>query len=725
MSKGFSAEAIQEAKHAMLDEALFAGRRQVPGITIDGSESRDLDDAIWVERGNDGGYTVTVSIADVAALVPAGSALDKEAYERCFTRYRSWGNHPMLPRELSEDKLSLLEGALRPTVTATIHLDKDLNICDTHLERTKLCSKKRYDHAQAAEVMRDHAQPMREWGELAYRLLEKRRQHGALAFYDVKSGTYTSGEGRVKKVNPDELSAYILVQEMMILANTAVAQKMAREGNPFFFRNHSVTLQAGERSDIVHRIQDAMHCKASAAAAQQTVQFFFNNANYAATNKGHFGLSLDAYTHFTSPIRRYADLVAHRVISAGLEGKGAYSESELNAMGQHIDTVTQAAEVEKKQMYQDRLWEKIRSWLPTADCKAILKLSGSNFSALLHYAIEQNAMTATLAEAISVKLRSGVAMEDLHRIVIDTADRGGEYWPSLRNEALVYMQSFPQNAALLLYYAQQTGSLESPHYETRKLKKSAGFATQVVADINGETLSTRSIGIGTSKQKSEQAAALQFWQSYLDNALVAPKKTVWPAASRITASKNPVSELVELKQRHHFFVEETWPPSGPGMAAFAACLTIKHPILNDPITVTAQASSKKEAKTKATEQLLKLPAFQAFCQAVTSYVPVPVMAPPAKPQQKNASVLLLELVESKHWDMKEEYVPSGSQPNLTFTARLTIAGGKIYDAIQVSGQGKSKAEAKLAAAKNALEHPIIARYHQFKIEDPKSQSLRV
>jgi ribonuclease R len=178
----YTPQAIAQSKALTLQDYLWQ-RPQVQGITIDGPTSLDLDDAIWIEPTSTGAI-LSVHIADVVELVTPGSVLDEVAIARTQTRYFGKGNDPMLPRALSEDKLSLLEHQARPTLTVRVTLDQNAQIQKTELFESWLRSSKRFNYRDAEAAITDSESPFHErlshaqqWAE---RLYHQRLEQGAI-----------------------------------------------------------------------------------------------------------------------------------------------------------------------------------------------------------------------------------------------------------------------------------------------------------------------------------------------------------------------------------------------------------------------------------------------------------------------------------------------------------------------------------------------------------------
>jgi ribonuclease R len=318
-------------------------RPSVKGITIDDKSTWDIDDAIWVEEGTNG-FWVNVSIADVSKVVGVGSSLDKIAEERVGTQYFRTGNSPMLPR-LSEHKLSLWPNRPKKTMTVKVFLGPDLTVMSVELFRSVLRSSARLTYDAIPALLGDETSPhvtvLRAAKKLADGLLAKRRANGAMVLYDLNTGWVTTEEGHVRQlVKRADTVGYIIVQELMILANASVAQYASEKNIPVLFRNHEGKETGPDRAELLKQIEDALQTPlADLKFLRLKTHTLLEKAKYEGTLKGHFGLNLPAYLHFTSPIRRYADLVTHQQLRAHLKGeKLPYTVEDFQRIGEYITT---------------------------------------------------------------------------------------------------------------------------------------------------------------------------------------------------------------------------------------------------------------------------------------------------------------------------------------------------------------------------------------------------
>ena len=329
-----------------------AGRedlRALPLVTIDGTDARDFDDAVFAEPAGDG-FRIIVAIADVAHYVRPGSALDEAARERGNSVYFPDRVVPMLPPALSEHWCSLAPGAERGALFAEIFIDAAGRKRRHRFGRGLMRSAARltYEGAQqAAEGAQGIggrsgvtvANLYAAWRALA----AARRARGPLDLDLPERKVVLDAAGRVAAIRATpRFDSHRLIEEFMILANVAAAEEILSRDLPGLFRAHAepapekiaslaaflrelgIRLRAGGRiapADLTAALAPLAGTAAASIAAERTLQSL-PQAGYSPANIGHFGLALGAYAHFTSPIRRYADLIVHRALIGGL-GLGA------------------------------------------------------------------------------------------------------------------------------------------------------------------------------------------------------------------------------------------------------------------------------------------------------------------------------------------------------------------------------------------------------------------
>ncbi len=360
--------------------------REVPLVTIDPADARDHDDAVYAERDPDaknaGGFILWVAIADVAHYVTPGSALDREARKRGNSTYFPDRVVPMLPDRLSGDLCSLHEGVPRACMAVRMVIDSHGRKLSHRFVRGLMRSAATLNYAevQAARVgqVSDKVGPLMEgvidplYG--AYEALRKARAARQPLDLDLpERKIILSDEGEVVSVSfAERFDAHKLIEEFMVLANVAAAEELVRLKTPLLFRVHEEP--SPEKLDALREVAQASgltlakgqvlkteHLNRLLAQAEGTENDELINittlrsmtqAYYSPENFGHFGLALKNYAHFTSPIRRYSDLVVHRALIAahgwGKDGLTSAEEEMLDETAQHI------SETERRSMAAER-----------------------------------------------------------------------------------------------------------------------------------------------------------------------------------------------------------------------------------------------------------------------------------------------------------------------------------------------------------------------------------
>jgi ribonuclease R len=386
----FPPAVIEEAKAAKGAElGAREDLRDIPLLTIDPSDARDHDDAVWAEADPDpknrGGWVVIVAIADVAHYITPGSALDKEARKRGNSVYFPDRVVPMLPERISNDLCSLKEDVPRPCLAVRMVFDKDGRKRDHRFLRglMRSAASLSYEQAQAAidgrtdettgPLLDTVLRPL--WGAYASLVLS-RTERGPLDLDLPERKILLDDKGRVRGVaTPPRLDAHRLIEEFMIQANVAAAETLEAKRSPLIYRVHDAPSKEkiaalGEFLATIgmnlpkagtlkpaqfNRILAETRATPTAELVGEVVLRSQSQAEYSPNNFGHFGLNLRRYAHFTSPIRRYADLIVHRALvralglgDGGLTDKemeeleeiaGAISDTERRAMAAERDTV--------------------------------------------------------------------------------------------------------------------------------------------------------------------------------------------------------------------------------------------------------------------------------------------------------------------------------------------------------------------------------------------------
>ncbi|MEO0981214.1 MAG: ribonuclease R [Pseudomonadota bacterium] len=366
----FPDEALKQAEAAEATEAPREDLRQVPLITIDPADARDHDDAVFAEQLEDG-WRVIVAIADVSAHVPEGSALDQEALKRGNSTYLPDRVVPMLPEALSADACSLREGEDRACLAVEMIFDVSGTKRSHRFMRglMRSAAKLSYEEAQTAvdgkpgekagPLLETVLQPL--WG--AYAALTKARvKRGPLELELPEKRVHFHDDGTVAGIRVRErFDAHKLIEEMMIQANVAAAETLGKARQPLLYRVHDQPSDAkiaaladflgtlnikwpkGQKPEprrfnklLADTGADGEHSVMISEMVLRTQA----QAIYAPENLGHFGLNLRRYAHFTSPIRRYADLVVHRALiraeKLGPDGLSDELAVRLEEVAEHL-----------------------------------------------------------------------------------------------------------------------------------------------------------------------------------------------------------------------------------------------------------------------------------------------------------------------------------------------------------------------------------------------------
>lgn len=486
----------------------ISDRKEVIGLTIDPMHSKDLDDAIHLEKVS-GGWKIYVSIADPAFGIPIGSKLDYEAGLKAFTRYFPSHNDPMLPKSISEDSFSLWDGKERPVITVSMFLSEDLEIMNPKIERMRLKSRYKLSYEDVNKILFDNSHElyifMNECHELAQALLARRRRNGALAIYDINSGWMTNEDGVLVKIaSKSEYYSHIIIQEFMIMANELVANFCARKDIPILFRNHSAKTIAPGREDIIKEIYETIANPNlfPVEKLQQKMNLVLERAVYAPIIKGHYGLNLAAYTHFTSPLRRYPDLVNHRIIIATLEGESLpYSIEDLKKIAEHCTSVDQDLRHKQKESYKKRDAIKASKQLASGSLQT---LSDSDFHRVLKVAMEKE-LPSELEAEINRRLDDlSLPIQDIYLILFVV----GKNWDSVKNKALAHIVSQSNKSISIFSIASQELGWGRISFET--IRSGTGHAPQFTstAKISIDDRQFVSHPRSSSKKKeAEQRAA--------------------------------------------------------------------------------------------------------------------------------------------------------------------------------------------------------------------------
>jgi len=365
--------------------------REKEVFTIDGEDAKDLDDAVSVEKTDDGNYILYVHIADVSHYVKEKNALDKEAYIRGTSIYMFDRVIPMLPKKLSNGICSLNEGVDRFTLSVIINIDNKGNILSSEICKGIINVTKRMSYTNVQKILdgedkkvleeyKDYINHFKLMEELALILQEKRNVKGSLDLDLPESKIILNEDGVCIDVQKYENKfANSIIEQFMLTANEVVAEKFFWLEAPFIYRVHEVP-EMDKISELnkflfnfgykIKGNKDNIHPKAFSEVLKEIkgkeeekvisnlILRTLKVARYEAVNKGHFGIASKYYCHFTSPIRRYPDLFIHRIISKYLESgynlnekdKDKYATLAIKASEQSSEREKIAQKVERESL---------------------------------------------------------------------------------------------------------------------------------------------------------------------------------------------------------------------------------------------------------------------------------------------------------------------------------------------------------------------------------------
>jgi len=404
----FSAKAREEAARLpqTVQKKELAKRldlRDVPFVTIDGEDARDFDDAVYAEplEGRDGGWRLLVAIADVSHYVTPGSALDSDAFERSTSVYFPRRVIPMLPESISNGLCSLNPSVDRLVLVCDMVINPEGAIAAYQFFNGVIHSAARLTYnevfsalsapegptaeARAAIVPQLHA-----LNHVFHALLAARESRGAIDFDTVETYIVCDPQGKIEKILPRTRNdAHKLIEECMLAANVCAADFMTRAKHPGLYRVHDgptpeklanlrsflktlgLMLAGGDdpQASDYATLATKIRARPDAQLLQTMLLRSMQQAIYSPDNGGHFGLAYSGYAHFTSPIRRYPDLLTHRVIKALLAG-GKYVPSIPDANGEHPAGGPNRTTGKEEQQRIHQIWEQFGAHCSTNERRA-------------------------------------------------------------------------------------------------------------------------------------------------------------------------------------------------------------------------------------------------------------------------------------------------------------------------------------------------------------------
>lgn len=384
MSETFSKPVLIEARNipVTISKEEIAKRkdlRDLPIITIDGDDAKDLDDAVYVKKLPNGNYKLIVSIADVSHYIPEGSMLDQEAFKRGNSVYLVDRVLPMFPKEISNGICSLNPDEDKLTFTCEMEIDQNGKVVDSETYKSVIKSVRRMTYTNVNRMIAGEDEALKEYSDIKDMVMEMlelskiirqvKYNRGSIDFDLPEIKLILDEDGKVKYIkNRERGESERIIEDFMIAANETVAEKLFWMEIPSVYRTHEkpdperIKNLNETLSKFKYRIHslDEIHPKKFQKIIEDSKERGINllvhklilmalkQARYTVDNLGHFGLASGYYTHFTSPIRRYADLTVHRILNSVLHGYPskkviAKNAEELPQICTHISKTERSA----------------------------------------------------------------------------------------------------------------------------------------------------------------------------------------------------------------------------------------------------------------------------------------------------------------------------------------------------------------------------------------------
>lgn len=709
-------------------------------FTIDAEHSRDLDDAIGIAR-NASGWTVRVAIANPSAYVPIGSAEDLVARKQGATIYRGrQATMPMLARSISEDQATLTAGVPRSAVLIDLELDQAGQHVGTRPSLGEINVAQRLSYKDVPSIASDRAHPhhqaMVDAIAIARGFLKQRRARGALAFLDQQQMLLTDEEGRVQHFAAGEMVGHLLVQEMMIAANSAVAELAARSDVPFLYRCHEPRISAPRGLAAAESFEAWIAGgHATTAAALERLNLITQKARYTSTLTGHYGLNVPAYAHITSPLRRYADLAVQRQLVAMIQGTALpYSQDEMTAIGNELFEASEAVAVETSDFFKAPVLAKAQAALEAGAQHALRALADNELGQAVKAGLA-GTFAPTLVDELLRRMAAG-ALAD--KISVRFIEGRAALPPAVAEGFISMIRAKPAAAVSFLHHARAINLVSDFEVQFEETPGRTGPSFKAITTMRDAErgLAYRAVATDGKKKAAEQAAALLALCDLMgvarpatscaeegapcpSTAALAVADSHPPAAVQAPQIANPKGALLEFCQKHKlgaptFRSTSTGPSNAPAFVCTAE-LAVGEETLS---ARSASTPAKRQAEALAAEALLEqLVARKARCNQVE----VPVQAPPAAARADTGAAMPVPTVSDRGRSIQllqeyaqkarlplpaYEFVEISQTPSLfECVVRLDMVDGTTFEA---RATASSKQASKGAAAALALDQLAAA-----------------
>lgn len=651
-------------------------------IAIDSPTTRDVDDAIALSPADSGGWKASVLIANPAAVIPIGSSEDAFARKQGATVYMGPKTvQSMLPRHIAEHQAALAAGKKRPAMQIDLAISEAFDVSVQGLSFGLKAIHAHVPYTTVAERARNAEDPLcevlRQMIAVSQGLLASRRNHGALAYYDLNRLLFLDEEGRVRQAkNKDDAIGQILVQEFMILANAAIASWAAEKDLPILFRNHHAKSAAPAAPDLARTVQGWLSGTAlNETAAREQLDLILGVASYGASVEGHYALNLPAYAHGTSPIRRYADLVTQRQLHAALTGASPpYSKSNLQEIAVDINETLAKRKQERKDGFKETIVRRATTALRT---QRFDTLADHELSQALKLAAENGDYPDALVATVTDRIRQGILTDKVYDRLLE-APSGSlpasitSAWADLLNQA-------PYRSGHLINHGLQGGLFAEYKSSTTRASADVGPFTDHASIrrlLDGEVLQAK--GQSPRKQDAVNIAAARLIMIHIGAAIPAPTRQ---GADAATPTTNFKGRLQERCQKHRWAMPRYDVTSeGPPNAARFHC------------TVTLQAGTKT-LTASARDARTRIGAEHSAAEALLAQLPSEKQPSTASNSNGNPVGWLQEQCQKAGQPLPAYTIVDNPDGTFTCTVEASVLKGR-----QFSATAANKAEAKRAAA---------------------------
>lgn len=511
----FSVEEVQAARSLDVTERL-AGRPAAQGITIDGETSLDLDDAFWVvPQGN--GAIAYLYVADPTVAIPKNSVLDRMVRKRVTSRYFPWGVEPMLPTVLSHGSLSLLPGPPKPALELAIALDENAAVHSVGWRFVQFTNLRKLSYGGADKILEQPEDPL--FTQLSYaqiwakKLSARRRKQGAIGAM-VVGGVYYDEEGRA---STQPLRSQMLIAELAILANITLANLLRESGYPALFRNHGARQWEGTTAELIQTLTTGN--PGEAIALRNRLSHNLDKAQYGSAAEGHFALAELAYCHGTSPLRRLADFVNHRVLQAIAQKQPPpYTNQELTVLADHINTTLEGDKEEVDDVHRQQRHALYRRQLEQE--KTVRSLDDDEFIKLLNFSLKPENFKAyfvTIREEILQRVQQlGVA----EWAALLTTPGMVEQEPAIAQKIYDCLRKSPELAISTLDVLKSQKGWSVDFEIDGQPNHWVARAIVTITENNTEMALTAPQGVGRIKKQARAKGAIAWWNAHIQQTLI-------------------------------------------------------------------------------------------------------------------------------------------------------------------------------------------------------------